>query len=230
MATALTAVLVQCASPHPSAPTPTTTTTTAETPAPQPKPPQTRPPTISPVTTADLGATWRAGCPVSPDQLRRVELDHWGFDGRLHRGELVVNAEITGPVIDVFARLPALRFPIEKMRNPDRYPGAEDELSMRDNNTSAFNCRGIPGSSSWSWHAYGRAVDINPLVNPSVDARGDRIEPATGAAWLDRTRHDPGMLHDGDPVVTAFVTRGWSWGGHWRNPLDYQHFELKIMI
>ena len=71
---------------------------------------------------------------------------------------------------------------------------------------------------------------IRDRVNPSVDARGGRIEPATGAAWLDRTRHDPGMLHDGDPVVTAFVTRGWSWGGHWRNPLDYQHFEMKIMI
>ncbi len=163
---------------------------------------------------------------MPPEQLRRVELDHWGYDGRLHRGELVVGAAITDAVIDVFARLAALRFPIEKMHSAARYPGAEDELSMRDNNTSAFNCRGIPGSTSWSWHAYGRAVDINPLVNPYVDARGG-VEPATGTPWLDRTRRDVGMLHDGDPAVAAFVTGGWRWGGHWRTPLDYQHFELR---
>lgn len=221
---AVAAVLVQCApppGPEPRAPSSTTTSS-----PPPPRTPEPQPPTISPVTAADLGATWRPGCPVSPDQLRRVELDHWGFDGRLHRGELVVNADITGAVIDVFARLEALRFPIEKMRPAALYPGAEDELSMRDDNTSAFNCRGIPGSTSWSWHAYGRAVDINPLVNPYVDARG-HVEPATGVPWLDRTRRDIGMLHDGDPAVEVFVSSGWRWGGHWRTPVDYQHFELQ---
>lgn len=223
MAVAVTAASVQCAPPPAappvsSSPSPTSTRAT-------PNPVEPRPATVSPVTAADLGATWRPGCPVSPDQLRRVDLDHWGYDGRLHRGELVVDAEITDAVIDLFGRLAALRFPIEKMRTPDRYPGAEDELSMRDNNTSAFNCRGIPGATSWSWHAYGRAVDINPLVNPYVDARG-HVEPATGTPWLDRTRRDVGMLHEGDPAVEVFLSSGWSWGGHWRTPLDYQHFEL----
>lgn len=226
MAAAVTAASVQCAPPSPPTPapapssTPTSLTPTSAAP---------RPATVSAVTAADLGATWRPGCPVPPDQLRRVELDHWSYDGRLHRGELVVDAAITDAVIDVFGRLAALRFPIEKMHTPDRYPGAEDELSMRDNNTSAFNCRGIPGSTSWSWHAYGRAVDINPLVNPSFTGTVDapqRIEPATGTPWLDRTRRDIGMLHDGDQAVEAFVSRGWRWGGYWRTPLDYQHFEL----
>lgn len=194
-------------------------------PAPPAAPPP-QPPTVSPVTAADLGATWRPGCPVGPDALRRVELDHWGLDGRRHRGELIVNAEVVDAVVDVFNQLSALRFPIEKMQGADRYPGGEDELSMRDNNTSAFNCRGIPGSDSWSLHAYGRAVDINPRINPYLDSRG-HVEPANGGPWLDRTRTDPGMFHDGDPAVAAFTERGWRWGGNWRTPLDYQHFELR---
>ncbi|MEW5812447.1 MAG: M15 family metallopeptidase [Actinomycetota bacterium] len=219
-AAAVTVVLVQCAPPPaPPAPTPAT-------PAPSPTTQVPQPPTVRAVTAEELGATWRPECPVRPEQLRRVELDHWGFDGRLHRGELVVDADITDAVIEVFAQLTALRFPIEKMRSANHYRGAEDELSMRDNNTSAFNCRGIPGSTSWSWHAYGRAVDINPRINPYVDSRG-HIEPANGAPWLDRTRRDTGMLHDGDPAVEAFVDRGWRWGGHWHTPLDYQHFELR---
>lgn len=221
---AVTMTLVQCApppEPPPASPDP------PSAPAPQPSTQAApRPPTVSPVTAADLGATWRPGCPVGPDALRRVELDHWGVDGRRHRGELVVNADVVDTVVDVFAQLTALRFPIEKMQSPDRYPGAEDELSMRDNNTSAYNCRGIPGSDSWSLHAYGRAVDINPRINPYLDARG-HFEPANGGPWLDRTRTDPGMFHDGDPAVEAFTTRGWRWGGHWRTPLDYQHFELR---
>jgi len=212
------AVLVQCAAPpdRPDAPD------SPSTPAPAPPP---RPPTVSPVTAADLGASWRPGCPVDPDGLRRVELDHWASDGRLHRGELIVAADMVDAVIEVFTALRDQRYPIEKMRSVAAYPGAEDEVSMRDNNTSAFNCRGISGSQRWSWHAYGRAVDINPLVNPSVDADG-RIEPATGGPWLDRSRTYPGMLHDGDPAVTAFLSRGWRWGGHWHSPKDYQHFEM----
>jgi hypothetical protein len=96
---------------------------------------------------------------------------------------------------------------------------------MRDNNTSAFNCRDIPGTGSWSLHAYGRAVDVNPRLNPYIDRRGE-FQPANAGPWVDRVRTDPGMLHDGDPAVRAFTDRGWRWGGHWRTPLDYQHFEI----
>ncbi|BBY16057.1 hypothetical protein MLIT_16490 [Mycolicibacterium litorale] len=128
------------------------------------------------------------------------------------------------PVIDVFAQLYRLGYPIAKMRTVDHYPGAEDELSMRDNNTSAFNCRGIPGSQSWSYHAYGRAIDLNPLLNPYI-GRSGAVEPANAGPYADRTRTDPGILHAGDPAVLAFTGRGWAWGGDWRTPKDYQHFE-----
>jgi len=158
--------------------------------------------------------------------LRRVELDYLGFDNQTHRGSLIVHKDLVPQVISIFADLYRLRYPIEKMRTVDHYPGAEDELSMRDNNTSAFNCRGIPGSQSWSLHAYGRAIDVNPLLNPYIDSSGD-LQPATAGPYLDRTRIDPGLLHPGDPAVLAFTDRGWRWGGAWRSPIDYQHFELR---
>jgi hypothetical protein len=183
------------------------------------------PPTVHPVTAADLGETWRPGCPVAPQDLRRVELDHLGNDGATHRGALVVHRDVVDDVIAIFGRLQQLRYPIEKMRTVDRYPGAQDELSMRDNNTSAFNCRPLPGGTGWSLHAYGRAIDVNPLVNPYISAAGD-LEPATAGPYLDRTRDDLGLLRPGDAAVQAFTDRGWRWGGAWRDPIDYQHFEI----
>jgi D-alanyl-D-alanine carboxypeptidase len=177
------------------------------------------------VTAEELGASWRPGCPVGPDQLRRVDVDHVGFDGQTHRGELIVNEDRVAQIIELFGELHRLRYPIEKIRTAQHYPGAEDELSMEDNNTSAFNCRGISGSGIWSQHAYGRAVDINPLVNPYVPGSGV-FEPHNAGPYLDRSRDHPGLLRDGDPAVRVFTDRDWAWGGHWRSPKDYQHFEL----
>jgi hypothetical protein len=111
------------------------------------------------------------------------------------------------------------------MQTVERYPKADDELSMEDNNTSAFNCRPIPSGKSWSLHAYGRAVDVNPLINPYITKSGDLQPKTAAAAYLDRSRTDPGILHAGDPAVRAFTDRGWIWGGSWHNPIDYQHFE-----
>jgi hypothetical protein len=177
---------------------------------------------VHPVTAADLGATWRPECPVTPGSLRRVELDYLGFDGGTHRGQLVVNEDVVDDVIAIFDDLKRLRYPIEKMRTVENYPGAQDELSMRDNNTSAFNCRAL--GDGWSLHAYGRAVDVNPLVNPYIDADGN-LEPATAARYLDRSRDDLGLLRADSPAVRAFTDRGWRWGGAWTDPVDYQHFE-----
>lgn len=181
--------------------------------------------TVQPVTAAELGASWRPGCPVEPARLRRVGVDHVGLDGQTHRGELIVHEDLVPQVIAIFEQLYRLRLPIEKIRTVDHYPGADDELSMEDDNTSAFNCRGIPGSSEWSQHAYGRAIDVNPLLNPCVYASGV-FEPRNAAPYLDRSRTDAGLLHNGDPAVRVFTDRGWSWGGLWSSPLDYQHFEL----
>jgi len=199
-----------------------------------PPPPATRPSStassaaagsdVRPVTAAELGASWRPGCPVDPAQLRRVEVDHIGFDGRPHRGELIVHQDLVPEVITAFAQLYRLKFPIEKIRTADRYPAADDELSMEDDNTSAFNCRGIPGSEHWSQHASGRAIDLNPRLNPCVYADGS-FQPHNAAEYLDRSRSNPGLLHGGDPGVRVFVDRGWRWGGDWTSPVDYQHFE-----
>lgn len=181
-------------------------------------------PIVVPVTVAELGASWRPGCPVAPEQLRRVEVDYLGRDGSDHRGALVVHQDVVADVIAIFAELRRQGYPIAKMQTVEHYPGAADELSMEDNNTSAFNCRPLPGSTDWSLHAYGRAVDVNPLVNPYIDRSGD-LEPATAGQYLDRRRTDPGILHAGDAAVRAFTDRGWTWGGNWHNPIDYQHFE-----
>jgi len=182
-------------------------------------------PVVRTVTAEDLGATWRPGCPVAPEALRRVELNYVDPDGALRRGALVVHLDVVEDVVEIFGRLAEQRYPIEKMQTVENYRGAEDELSMRDNNTSAFNCRPLPGSHKWSLHAYGRAIDLNPLVNPYIDGAGN-LEPATAGRYLDRTLADPALLKPGDPAVLAFTDRGWRWGGAWRNPIDYQHFEV----
>ena len=192
-----------------------------------PPPAATLPPsaaTVHRVTAAELGASWRPGCPVEPGQLRRIDVNHVGFDGRTHRGRLIVNQDLVQQVIAVFDELYRLRSPIEKVDTVERYPAAADELSMEDNNTSAFNCRGIPGSAKWSPHAYGRAIDLNPLFNPSITGNGI-LEPKNAAPYLDRGRTDPALLHGGDPALHAFTDRGWRWGGYWQSPVDYQHFE-----
>lgn len=218
-------VLTQCA----SAPAPSvvaTAPTSAGSPAPRAVPAGSRGPAVYAMTAAALGATWRPGCPVAPENLRRVELDYIGFDRQIHRGDLVVHEELVDQVIVIFAALKRLGYPIEKMRTVDHYPSADDELSMEDNNTSAFNCRPMPHGEGWSLHAYGRAIDVNPLINPYLD-NGSDLQPKTAGAYLDRQRTTPGMLHAGDPAVRAFTDHGWQWGGSWRNPVDYQHFERK---
>ena len=178
---------------------------------------------MEPVTAAELGATWRPGCPVEPGQLRRVDVDHVGFDGQTHRGALIVHEDLVPEVIAIFEQLYRLGYPVEKMSTVDHYPDADDELSMEDNNTSAFNCRTIPGTDQWSPHAYGRAIDLNTLLNPCLYASG-YFEPQNAAAYLDRSRTDPGLLHNDDPAVHIFTDRGWRWAGLWTTP-DYQHFE-----
>ena len=215
-------VLVQCSAPpppHADTPSPSVTASPSAD-----EPPAPVGATVEPVTVAELGASWRPGCPVEPAQLRRVFVNHLGFDGQTHRGELIVHKDLVPEVIAIFDRLYRLGYPIEKIRTVDHYPAADDELSMEDNNTSAFNCRGIPGTSRWSEHAYGRAIDLNPRLNPCIYA-GGTFQPQNAAAYTDRGRTDPGLLHDGEPAERAFTDGGWRWGGNWTSPIDYQHFE-----
>lgn len=167
------------------------------------------------------GVSWRPGCPVSLDDLRLVSLRYWGFDGQPRWGELVVHSDSVTAIVDAFGSLYEARFPIRQMRLVDDFAG-DDEQSMAADNTSAFNCRVVPGTSTWSEHAYGRAVDINPLENPWV--RDGQVDPPGAAPWVDRTRSDPGMIRHGDAAWQAFIDVGWKWGGDWNSLKDYQHF------
>ena len=157
---------------------------------------------------------------MAPAQLRTVRLSYWGFDGRPHSGRLVVNADATAAVTSVFRRLYGERFPIRRMRPVDAYRGSDD-ASMAADNTSAFNCRAAvaPGPKRWSVHAYGRAVDVNPVENPYLE--GGRVLPPAGRAFGSRSLHRAGMAEGA--LVRAFAALGWGWGGRWSSP-DYQHF------
>jgi hypothetical protein len=164
---------------------------------------------------------WHPGCPVAISDLRLVTLTYWGFDGRPHDGRLIVNRDAVRPVVRAMRSLYNMRFPIRRMVLVDRY-GADDKRSMAADNTSAFNCRLVEHSTSWSQHAYGRAVDINPLENPYIV--GSQVLPPAGRAFTDRSLRRTGMIHAGDAVVRAFAAVGWRWGGSWTSSKDYQHF------
>jgi hypothetical protein len=167
------------------------------------------------------GNSWHRGCPVALRDLRLVRLTYWGFDREAHRGRLVVHRRWADEMVTVFRRIYRARFPIRRVRLVDRY-GADDETSMRHDNTSAFNCRYVAGTTTWSQHAYGRAIDVNPVENPYVD--GSYVSPPNGEAYADRSRERRGMIFKGDVVWRAFRRIGWEWGGAWRSLQDYQHF------
>jgi D-alanyl-D-alanine carboxypeptidase len=171
------------------------------------------------------GVSWHRGCPVGLDDLRLVSLTHWGFDGEAHRGRLVVHRDAARGMLRTMRTLYRLRFPIRQMRLVDAF-GADDHASMAADNTSAFNCRFVAGQPGvWSEHAYGRAIDLNPIENPYVTGSG-YVSPPAGAPYAQRSRHARGMVHRHGPVVAAFAAAGWEWGGDWPGTKDYQHFSV----
>jgi len=179
---------------------------------------------IPPAMAAEMtGVSWRPGCPVALSDLRLVRLTYWGFDNAPHQGELIVHAQAAPAIVRVFGKLYAARFPIHKMRRVDAY-GGNDLDSMADDNTSMFNCRNAYGSTRWSVHAFGRAIDINTVENPYLPGR--LVLPPAGAAYLDRRNVRPGMIVSGDVVTQAFAAEGFRWGGDWTSAKDYQHFEV----
>jgi hypothetical protein len=177
---------------------------------------------IDEATRARMTDSWRPGCPVAIEDLRLLTLDHWGFDGRVHEGELVIHRHHATAVLGVFEELFEARFPIRRMELVDEY-GADDDRSMAANNTSAFNCRAVTGGAAWSQHSYGWAIDINPVQNPFVTSSGTVLPPA-GAKYVDRSQKTKGIIRAGGVVVKAFAAIGWGWGGSWSSTKDYQHF------
>ncbi|MGH3772485.1 MAG: M15 family metallopeptidase [Pseudonocardiaceae bacterium] len=178
--------------------------------------------TISPVPPRVLArSSWKPTCPVQPNQLRYLTMSFRGFDARAHTGEMLVNADVAQAVVGVFTRLFAAGFPIEEMRIT---PEAALNLTPTGdgNNTEAFVCHQAPGQTHWSAHAYGLAIDLNPFDNPYV--KGDLVVPELASSYLNRSWVRSGMALDGGPVVTAFESVGWTWGGRWPGPVDFMHF------
>jgi len=171
---------------------------------------------------AMTGVSWRPGCPVSLDDLRLVRARYLGFDGRTQTGRIVVHRDVATEVVAVLRRLYAARFPIRRMVPVDAY-GGSDFRSIEADNTAAFNCRYVDGTTRWSEHAYGRAIDLNPIENPYVTSSGTTSHRAS-RPYLRRTPSRPGMAVEGGAVVRAFDAVGWGWGGRWSGARDYQHF------
>ncbi len=152
------------------------------------------------------------------DSMRLVELRYWGFDNREHQGQLVVNMTLADDVRLIFHDLDSLHFPIRSIVPIVAYDWSDD-ASIAKNNTSCFNYRRVNGTSHLSMHAFGRAIDLNPYLNP----------------WIGESRASPrpyntkvaGTIAEGSEVVKAFTKRGWTWGGSWARSKDYQHFEKR---
>jgi poly-gamma-glutamate synthesis protein (capsule biosynthesis protein) len=166
-----------------------------------------------------------ASCPVKLADLRLLTMRYLGFDQQPHIGQMVVHRRHARDIVDVFQELYEKRFPIRRMQLVDAY-GGDDNRSMAADNTSAYNCRMVAGKSTFSDHAYGAAVDINPVENPYVTADG--VLPAGGRQFVDVDRSRDadaprGVIVADDVVVRAFARIGWKWGGVW-NEADYQHF------
>lgn len=168
------------------------------------------------------GVSWVENDHIALDDLSLLTLAYHGLDGGCYLGQMIAAADVAQELTEIFRELFNSGFPIAKMQLIDAY-GADDNLSMADNNSSAFCYRVIDGTDYLSNHSFGRAVDLNPLQNPYV--RGDLVQPEQSAQYLDRENVRPGMITAGDACYNAFISRGWEWGGDWTGPIDYQHFE-----
>lgn len=176
---------------------------------------------VTPAIRARMGETWSPACPVDLDALSYLTVVFRGFDRKAHTGELVVAASEADEVVSVFRELFEADFPIEEMRLP-----TTDDLEAHPtgdgNDTAGMVCRAARGTTEWSAHAYGLAIDVNPFMNPYH--RDDVVLPELASAYLDRGWRRPGMVEPGSVAVRAFARIGWSWGGDWSSLKDYQHF------
>ena len=170
-----------------------------------------------------LGSSMSKNEPISFDDLSYLKLTYYGFDEKTHIGEMIVNKDVAEEVVEIFKELYMEKYPIEKIKLIDEY-NASDELSMKDNNSSSFCYRTVSGTDVISNHGKGVAIDINPLYNPHVNTSTNKVSPDTAYDYVNRNTVVKGMIVKGDACYNAFIKRGWSWGGNWRNP-DYQHFE-----
>lgn len=199
-------------------------------------------PAISPVSSERCDSMKAArvlneGAPVACARLRLLRFSYLDFDGKVHDdGEIMVLDAVAEPVRDIFATLFKRKFPIARAQLLDHYLG-DDEKSMADNNTSGFNHRPVAGGGAVSLHAYGVAIDLNPVQNPYIrfDDQGQAVfHPASSSRYANRLAarpskpYRPGMAEE---VVEIFASHGFlGWGGDWDTPIDYQHFQVNRKV
>lgn len=169
------------------------------------------------------GISYSESCPVPRSSLRYLRVLYYDFDGNIRVGELISNQSISSDLLSIFHQLYKAKYPIGKMVLVDEY-GGDDDASSSDNNTSCFNYRTVAGTSSLSRHAYGVAIDINPLYNPYVTGGGAVCAPENGRAYMDRTKDFSYKIDENDLCYKLFTQAGFTWGGSWSSEPDYMHF------
>lgn len=170
------------------------------------------------------GVTISGSSRVDFDGLSYLTVTHIGYDGENHTGNLIVDKSLADEVLNIFEELYTEKFPVKQIKPAYEY-GGDDELSMEDDNTSSFNDRPVTGGTGLSYHQLGRAIDINPLVNPYI--KGNVVLPETAQTYTDRTLDEKGMITADGVCVRIFKKYGWTWGGDWKSLKDYQHFEKR---
>lgn len=174
------------------------------------------------------GNSWRKGCPVGLDDLRYLQIRHMDFEGKNKIGELIVHKDVAQNVVKIFEELYTIGYPVRQMKLVSDYKG-KDWHSIEADNTSALNCRTATGSKKWSNHAYGKAIDINPIENPYISRTG-YISHKASLKYKKRVHipsrglSDKALLLKNDEATKIFEKYGWEWGGDWKDVKDYQHF------
>jgi len=174
--------------------------------------------------------SYHKGCPVSIDKLRYITLTYKDFYGDIKKGEMIVHKDIASNVVNIFKELYEIGYPIHRMSLVSHF-GGNDWKSIEADNTSAFNCRNATGTNHFSKHAYGKAIDINPIENPYISKSGHISHKASlkfrVRKHIDNSPQDRAMIIKGDKALEIFKKYGFIWGGEWKYIKDYQHFSHK---
>ncbi len=167
---------------------------------------------------------------ITYDELRYVHIWHYDFEGNPTEGELICNQYIAQDLVEIFYELYRNEYQLEQVLLIEEYDG-DDTASMEANNTSCFNYRLVDGSTSLSKHAYGLAIDVNPLYNPYITYNRDgtqHVSPASAQPYADRTAGFPYKIDQDDLCYRLFTEHGFTWGGNWNSSKDYQHFQKEL--
>ena len=167
------------------------------------------------------GKTFHPNKRISLDDLSYLRLKYYDFEHNVQSGEMIVDRKLEREVLEIFSELFDNGYEIEKIRLADYYDGNDDRI-MADNNSSSFNYRVVDGTDTVSMHGYGRAIDINPRINPYIV--GEKVMPSNGVQYCDRKLAFAHKIDHNDLCYKVFASHGWKWGGDWVNTKDYQHF------